>query len=271
MSLAYLAGFPPSDQYWCGPSVVCHAYSQELADRTADALAKRIEALEPDFGVPELDPDAAVQEAMRIAAAATKPVVIADTQDNPGAGGTCDTTGMLAALVRNKAEGAALGVMFDAAAAKAAHAAGEGAEITLELGGRGGIPGDAPYEGRFTVTKLGDGKFLCTGPNLGGRRMALGPMALLRIGGVSVVVASARAQASDQEMFRHLGVEPSEQKILVLKSTVHFRAHFQPIAEQVLVALAPGGHVSDTRKYPYQKLRPGVRLAPMGPPWLPNR
>jgi microcystin degradation protein MlrC len=271
VSLAYLAGFPPSDQYWCGPSVVCHAYSQELADRTADALAKRIEALEPDFGVPELDPDAAVQEAMRIAAAAKKPVVIADTQDNPGAGGTCDTTGMLAALVRNKAEGAALGVMFDAAAAKAAHAAGEGAEITLKLGGRGGIPGDAPYEGRFTVAKLGDGKFVCTGPNLGGRRMALGPMALLRIGGVSVVVASARAQASDQEMFRHLGVEPSEQKILVLKSTVHFRAHFQPIAEQVLVALAPGGHVSDTRKYPYQKLRPGVRLAPMGPPWLPNR
>jgi microcystin degradation protein MlrC len=271
VSLAYLAGFPPSDQYWCGPSVVCHAYSQALADKTADALVRRIEAQEPDFGVPELDPDAAVQEAMRLAAAAKKPVVIADTQDNPGAGGTCDTTGMLAALVRNKAEGAVLGVMFDAAAAKAAHAAGEGAEISLELGGRSGIPGDRPFEGRFTVAKLGDGRFLCTGPNQGGRHMDLGPMALLTIGGVSVVTASARAQAADQEIFRHLGVEPAEQKILVLKSTVHFRAHFQPIAEQVLVALAPGGHISDTRKYPYTKLRPGVRLAPLGPEWRPNR
>jgi microcystin degradation protein MlrC len=271
VSLAYLAGFPPSDQYWCGPSVVCHAYSQALADKTADALVKRIEAQEPDFGVPELDPDAAVQEAMRIAASARKPVVIADTQDNPGAGGTCDTTGMLAALVRNKAEGAVLGVMFDAEAAKAAHAAGEGAGISLKLGGRSGIPGDRPFEGRFTVAKLGDGRFLCTGPNQGGRHMDLGPMALLTIGGVSVVTASARAQAADQEIFRHLGVEPSEQKILVLKSTVHFRAHFQPIAEQVLVALAPGGHISDTRKYPYTKLRPGVRLAPLGPEWRPNR
>ena len=271
VSLAYLAGFPPSDQYWCGPSVVCHAYSQALADKTADALVKRIEAQEPDFGVPELDPDAAVQEAMRLAAAAKKPVLIADTQDNPGAGGTCDTTGMLAALVRNKAAGAVLGVMFDAEAARAAHAAGEGAEISLELGGRSGIPGDKPFEGRFTVAKLGDGRFLCTGPNQGGRHMDLGPMALLTIGGVSVVTASARAQAADQEIFRHLGVEPAEQKILVLKSTVHFRAHFQPIAEQVLVALAPGGHISDTRKYPYTKLRPGVRLAPLGPEWRPNR
>lgn len=270
VSLAYLAGFPPSDQYWCGPSVVCHAYSQDAADKAADALAEMIEGLEPDFAVPELDPDAAVQEAMRIAAGATKPVVIADTQDNPGAGGTCNTTGMLAALVRNKADGAALGIMLDAQAAAAAHAAGEGANITIALGGTGGIPGDAPYEASFKVAKLGNGQFTCTGPNLGGRRMDLGPMALLQIGGTAVVVASSRAQAADQEMFRHLGVEPAQQKILVLKSTVHFRADFQPGAETVLVALAPGGHISDPRQYPFRKLRPGIRLAPLGEEWQPG-
>ncbi len=265
VSLAYLAGFPPSDQYWCGPSVVCHAYTQEAADRAADALEAKILALEPDFAVPEADPDAAVQEAMRIAATATRPVVIADTQDNPGAGGTCDTTGMLDALVRNHATGAALGIMCDPDAASAAHAAGEGAQITIALGGKGGIPGDAPYEATFEVAKLGDGRFTCTGPNLGGRRMDLGPMALLRIGGVDIVTASKRAQASDQEMFRHLGVEPVQKKILVLKSSVHFRAHFEPIAEKVIVALAPGGHISDPRRYPYRKLRSGVRLTPLGP------
>jgi len=108
------------------------------------------------------------------------------------------------------------------------------------------------------------------GPNLGGRRMDIGPMALLRIGGTGIVTASKRAQASDQEMFRHLGIEPAEQNILVLKSTVHFRAHFQPIAEQVLVALAPGGHISDTRQYAYRKLRPGIRLTPLGPEWQPG-
>ena len=271
LSLAYLAGFPPSDQYWCGPSVVCHAYSQEAADAAADKLEQRILDLEPEFAVPELDPDTAVQEAMKIAAGASRPVVIADTQDNPGAGGTGDTTGMLAALVRNDAQGASLGIFRDEEASAAAHAAGEGAEITLAVGGKSGIPGDTPYEGTFTVAKLGDGRFTCTGPNLGGRRMDIGPMALLQIGGVTVVTASKRAQAADQEMFRHLGVEPAQQKILVLKSTVHFRAHFEPIAERVLVALAPGGHISDARQYPFQKLRPGIRLSPEGPEWQPTK
>ena len=267
ITLAYLAGFPPSDQFWCGPSVVCHGYDQDAVDAAADTLAAKIESLESAFAAPELEPDKAVKEAMKIAKTASRPVVIADTQDNPGAGGTCDTAGMLKALVENDAGGAVVGILSDAAAAEAAHAAGENAEIEIDLGGKGGIDGDTPFRGKFTVAKLGNGKFHCTGPYQGGRDMDLGKMALLRIGGVSIVTASKRCQAGDKEQFRHLGIEPEQQKILVLKSTVHFRADFQPIAEEVLVSLAPGGHISDPRRYPYKKLRPGIRLTPLGPEW----
>ena len=63
-------------------------------------------------------------------------VVLADVQDNSGAGGTSDTTGLLRALVEGNAEGAVLGHLTDPAAAKAAHAAGVGAEIELSLGGK---------------------------------------------------------------------------------------------------------------------------------------
>lgn len=267
LTLSYLAGFPPSDQYWCGPSVVCHGYDGVAVNAAADALAQKIEDLESAFAETELEPGDAVKQAMEIAKSAARPVVIADTQDNPGAGGTCDTTGMLAALVENDAGGAVMGVLADAVAAEAAHAAGENAKIDIALGGKGGIEGDTPFKGTFTVAKLGDGQVHCTGPYQGGRIMDLGKMALLRTGGVSVVVASKRVQAGDKEMFRHLGIEPADQKILVLKSTVHFRADFQPIAEKVLVALAPGGHISDPRRYDYAKLRPGIRLIPLGPEW----
>ena len=104
---------------------------------------------------------------------------------------------------------------------------------------------------------------------MGGREAKLGPTALLSIDGVQVVVASKRMQAYDLEIFRHIGVEPTEQKILVVKSTCHFRADFQPIAERVLVAVAPGAHLVDAREYPYKYLRPGVRLEPMGPAFTP--
>src|SRR5262245_26238518 len=63
-----------------------------------------------------------------------------------------------------------------------------------------------------------------------------GPMALVsdEASGVSAVLASKRIQANDKEMFRHVGVEPAEVPILGLKSTVHFRADFQPIAQAIL-------------------------------------
>ena len=88
LSVAYLAGFPPADLHDCGPSVVVYAWTQAAADVAADALLKDIEAREAEFAQPLLQPDEAVQQAMRIAETAKRPVVIADTQDNPGAGGT---------------------------------------------------------------------------------------------------------------------------------------------------------------------------------------
>ena len=265
LSVAYLAGFPPSDLKECGPSVVVHAYTQTQADAAADALAHDIERRESEFAQPLLEPDEAVRQAMRIAVEASRPVLIADTQDNPGAGGTGDTTGLLEALVRNNAQGAVLGIFFDAEAAAAAHRAGENAEIEIALGGKYGPEGVSPYQGKFRVTRLGDGRMRTTGPSVGGRNIDLGPMALLGIGGVSIVVSTRRMQAHDQAPFRHLGIEPKDQKILALKSTVHFRADFQPIAQEVLVAVAPGGHIVDPTKYAYKRLRRGVRLYPLGP------
>ena len=66
-------------------------------------------------------------------------------------------------------------------------------------------------------------------------------------------------------MLRHLGVEPTEQKILALKSSVHFRADFEPIAKEVLVVKAPGPALADPTEFKWTKLRKGVRLRPMGP------
>jgi microcystin degradation protein MlrC len=95
--------------------------------------------------------------------------------------------------------------------------------------------------------------------------MELGPMALLDVKGVLVALASRKVQAADQEMFRCLGVEPARQPILALKSSVHFRAHFQPIAGEVIVAAAPGPNPVDHRLLAYRRLRKGVRLMPGGP------
>ena len=117
---------------------------------------------------------------------------------------------------------------------------------------------------------LGDGRFTGTGPFYRGARMRLGPMACLVIGDVRIVVASTKLQAADQAIFRHVGIEPTEKKILALKSSVHFRADFQPIAEEVLLVAAPGPNLVDHRGFDYRNLRPGLRIMPRGPAFPPT-
>lgn len=264
-TLSFTPGFPAADFPECGPAVFAYGRSAETAQRAAQALREHIEALESEFDTPVYTPEEGVRRAIAIARNATRPVVIADTQDNPGAGGNSDTTGMLRALVGANAQRAAIGLIVDPETALAAHAVGEGASLEVGVGGKSNIPGDAPFHARFTVERLTEGKFTCTGPFYRGVRMNLGPCACLRIGGVRVVVASDKPQMADQEMYRFIGIEPTREAILVNKSSVHFRADFAPIAQEILVCKAPGPMLADPSDFPWRNLKPGIRLKPNGP------
>jgi microcystin degradation protein MlrC len=270
-TLSFAPGFPAADFVHCCPSVFAYGRTQAEADAAAETIAALVESHEDDFDGKIYSPDEGVRHAMELAKTATKPIVIADTQDNPGAGGDSDTTGMLRALVRNKAQRAATGVIYDPQSARIAHQAGEGATVTLALGGKSGISGDAPYQETFIVEKLSDGHFIAPGPYFGGRVMDMGPSAALRIGDVRAVVASNKAQLADQAMYRYVGIEPTEQKILVNKSSVHFRADFEPIAEKLLICAAPGAMPADTADLPWTRLRPGIRIKPNGPAFQPTK
>jgi microcystin degradation protein MlrC len=258
--LAFCFGFPYADFEGCQPAIAAYADTVEQAQAAVADMKAWLDAHEPTFKLDVMPAAAAVAEAKRIAATATRPVVLADTQDNPGGGGHGDTTGLLNELICQAAEGAVLAIINDAESAAACHGAGEGAEVNLSLGGKSD---GAPLPLRATVEKLADGRFTCTGPMGAGNPADLGPTALIRVSdGVRVIVTSRKMQALDQALFRHVGVEPAEQKILALKSSVHFRADFQPIAEAVIVAVAPGPVTADPSVFPFRHLRPGLRMKP---------
>jgi microcystin degradation protein MlrC len=266
--LSFTPGFPMADFPECGMAVFGYGPDQGNVQAAVSALAHAVHDAEPDFALDLLQPDDAVARAMKIGERGA-PVVMADTQDNPGAGGNGDTTGLLAAMLKRNPRDAVLGLLIDGASARQAHAVGIGHAAEFRLGEISGVPGHVPLAGEFAVEALGDGKFTCSGPMFGGFRMDLGPMAVLRRGNVRVVLASKKCQAADQEMFRHVGIEPRDQCMLALKSSVHFRAHFQPIAKEVLVVVAPGPAKADPTMFHWTRLRPGLRLKPGGPAFQP--
>ena len=264
-SLSFAPGFPAADIADCGPSVFGYCDDGSKAARAVATLADLVETYEGAFEPGLVSAEEGVRRAIAMTEPGGPPVVLADTQDNPGAGGNGDTVGLLEAMIRLRAEDAVLGLLVDPSAAKQAHEAGLGAELEFSLGAKSGLPDHRPLVGRFKVDHVGDGNFVCSGPFYGGFKMRLGPMAALRRDGVTVVVSTKKVQAADQEMFRHLGIEPARQRVLGLKSSVHFRAHFQPIAREVLVVASPGPNPADTATLEWRKLRPGMRLKPHGP------
>ncbi len=259
--LAFCFGFPFADFADCGPALAAYADTQAKADAAADALLAHVASRESAFVQDTLPAAQAVAEAKRLAQGASKPIVMADTQDNPGGGGHGDTTGLLAELVRQRATGALLCLINDAESAAACHTAGEGATIPLSLGGKSD---GMPFACSARVEKLTDGRFTLTGPMGAGNPANLGPTALIDIDGVRVVVVSRKMQALDQAIIRHVGVEPASCPIVALKSSVHFRADFTPIAERILVAIAPGPVLADPATLNFRHVRPEVRRRPRG-------
>lgn len=265
LSLSFAPGFPASDFPECGPVVWGYGFSVDAINRAVEQLYNRVAQPEEQWAVAFEEAEDAVKKAMEIAKTATGPVILADTQDNPGVGGDSNTTGLLRALLEAGAEGVAMGLVWDAESAAAAHRAGAGAKIRLSLGGCPQVPGDAPLEAEYLVEALSDGRCVYGGPMMNGKQADLGPSARLRIEGVQIVVTSNKAQLLDRNMYRMAGIEPAEMKILVNKSSVHFRADFAAIASEIIVARSPGPFIADPSQLPWKNLGTGMRTRPMGP------
>ena len=265
--LSFCMGFPASDFEECGPVIWAHGEQARMAVERLYASAGK-----PDLWRPEwLPAREAVSQALSLAAQHTAPVVLADTQDNPGAGGDSNTTGMLHALLQQGAgrqfpQQVALGLLYDPEAARMAGEAGVGAQIECSLGKAvpifsGGLS-DPPLQGRFTVRAISDGRCRLLGPMMKGSTIQTGPSACLEIEGIYIAVASGKMQMLDRELFRAVGIHPEHMKIVVVKSSNHFRADFTPIASHVLVAKAPGPMAADPGDLPWKKLSPQTRTRP---------
>jgi microcystin degradation protein MlrC len=260
--LSFGMGFPHADFRDAGPSVIAYAESQATADAAADHLKAEVARREGQF-LPEFyAASEAVARALSAAARASRPVVIADTQDNPGGGGTGDTTGLLRAMLAGGARGAVIGALVDPIAAERAHAVGEGGVAGFSIGGKR-FPGDSPVSACCQVRRVRSDGWIAVGPMRGGIPVDLGRTALLETEeGVMIALASRAAQTLDSGIFRHLGLVPAQLPIIAVKSSVHFRADFAPMAEEIIVAKAPGPVAIDHHELDYRRLRPGIRVMP---------
>ena len=182
----------------------------------------------------------------------SQPIVLADTWDNPGGGVAGDGTLILKALLDAGMDDIAVATIWDPIAVTFCHAAGEGARIQLRFGGKSGPGAGDPIDATVTVLKAVPEAW----ESFGKSRVPLGPSAVVRIENthIDIILNTNRTQTFDPDIFSGIGIDITTKKILVVKSTNHFYAAFEPVASAILYVDAGTHYPSDARRTNYRKL-----------------
>jgi peptide/nickel transport system ATP-binding protein len=256
LAVAVCAGFVWSDIPEVGPSVTITGNGESPRYRAlAQELQEEIWATRDEKTVQPVKIEEAMEKAKSVLPG-SKPLIIADYTDNPGSGGYGDGINLLRAMVEADLPNAALASVADPEAARQCVSAGRGAKVKVELGAKIDPRTYGPsliFDG--VVENISDGAYTCEGPMNKGVRFSLGPTAVLRQGGVRVVVATHNHQVYDLQVFRTQNIEPRECSVLAVKSWHHFRAAFEPISSGVLLADSGGLASMDLKRFHYRKVR----------------
>jgi microcystin degradation protein MlrC len=247
----FFFGYSASDVPSQGTHVVAVTDADtDLAERAAASVADEIWRRRAELVHIPAPPEEAVAMAV---AHAGHPVIIAEGSDNPGGGHYGDATSLLAVMLARADEirPAAFAAIRDPETVAAAWLAGVGGGFDARLGGKSPDAHSGPIEARARVKQLTDGRYTMTFPRFRGTTSTLGRTALLDVGGIDLVVCEESRQIFDSGPFLLHGIDPASQRVVGLKSSVHFRAHYKDFASRIILTVTP----SRTKAYPFSRLR----------------
>jgi microcystin degradation protein MlrC len=257
LAASFFVGFPHADIPYAGSSaVVVTDGDPARARRECDELLAMAWEERAKF-VYRIEPlEASLKRASEIAA---RPVMLLDHYDNCASGGTMDTMTVLGAILDARLEDVAAFAIFDSAAVKKMQEAGQGANVTLALGGKLDMPAlglkGKPREVSGKVKRLVDGAYRNEGPMAKGASGNLGPSAVLDTGRCEIAIISRHTEPYDLGSFRALGIDPAKKRYVMLKSRVHWRAGLGPLAKAVVECAGTGVCTSDYAQLKFERVR----------------
>ena len=222
---------------------------QAAAQRLADELGRWCYERRADwhFYMPP------TREALAKAEAAGRyPAIFADMRDNTGGGSPGDSTGQLRTFVEAGLHDACVLNITDPESVQQCHAAGVGATLTLDVGGKSSPLQGEPVRMTARVVAISDGKFRYDGPMYAGLENNLGPSAHIEQNGVHVLLTTLREQPFDTAFARSLQLDPRQMRYIGVKSAAHFRAGFESWAGAIQVVSEPSVH--DLGNLPFKRL-----------------
>lgn len=233
-----------------GWAVVVHTDNNpQLAESLACEMAAKAWALREQFWRSER---VAVVDAVKQAEAASRGLIIlSDTGDSVYGGAPGDSTCILRELVQQQFSKVALVPMVDPSAVETALAAGVGAQLTFELGGKVDNVFSQPVTVTARVAAISQGITLEI-PERG--ECDIGRAALLEIGQVRVVVLEHRTFAINHPvLYTHLGLNIADAQTVVVKTASNFQ-FFSPWRSGLIRVDSPGMTQSDLTAFTWKRV-----------------
>ena len=277
LAATLLPSFPHADTPFTGVSAIVVGDARHGGREHARMVCDHMLAMawerreEYVFRAPPLAESVARAKALGLANPGA-PVLLIDHCDNCGSGGAQDVMTVVAEVLAQRLDDVAIAPIRDPAAVARMVDAGVGQRVRLKLGGHTNMPSigleGAPLEVEGRVEAITDGEFVITGPMYTGIRTYLGRTAVLAVdnGGAraQIVVTERPHEPFDLGVFTHAGIDPRSKRYLMLKSRIHYRAGFKPIASHIVECAGAGVTNADLSVYTYRKLtRPIFPLDPM--------
>ncbi|HVH76545.1 MAG TPA: M81 family metallopeptidase [Stellaceae bacterium] len=259
LAASLFTGFPHADIANAGLSaVVVGDGDMALAERLRDELLGEAWAAREAF-VYHIEPLAQSVARAKAMPRGEGPVVLLDHYDNCASGGTMDVTVVLAEILRQGLEDVAVFAIFDPQAVEQAIAAGVGARVSLEIGGKTAMPAipgkSPPLAVSGTVKTITDGRFRNRGPMGRGVEVGMGPSVVLDLGTVEVALISRHVEPSDLNCLLSLGIDPTQKRYVMLKSRIHWRAGLGKLARAVVECAGVGVCTSDYGELTFKRVR----------------
>lgn len=190
------------------------------------------------------------------------PTLLVEPADNIGAGAPGDGTGVLRAFL---AQGTvrALVCLNDPAAAQRCAGARPGDTLALSLGGRDWPQDAGPVDLDVTLVATSDGNFQLEDAqshlaSMSGTRYAMGPCAVVKHRGVTILITSRKTPPFDLGQYRSQGIEPKDFAFIGVKAAVAHRRAYDPIAAASYFVDTPGPCSSNLTNFPYRRLQAPV-------------
>ncbi len=241
-------------------SVVVTDDDQALAETLADELADLVWSLRGDLMAREA---VAVDDAVRKADQAPAGVIVlSDTGDTVFGGAAGDSNVLLESMLRLQIKSRALMPMIAPKAVARLFEAGEGATVTLPLGGEFAPAFFTPLTVTGVVRRLGSERVPVTGYQ--DSDIDMGRVVVFEVGPVTILLSELRGVGGNlPDVYRPFGVEPRDYKMAVLKTASNFQ-FFAPITSEVIRADTRGPGQSDVYGLPWSRLpRPIHPLDPI--------